>query len=215
MREALISILIVLLGASSQADEKVLIYKNWKTFRSNYGYEFKYPDCWSVGGDGPDEPAVASGPAKDIMTEESDACRRAKMDPEASNGIGISAGWHPLKSIEEGLKKMDSVEKHGDNNVVRDEWKIYKHLKIDGGGEALIHVENNHNVSYTWIRWKMEIYCPTQQISFTGPSIRNPDESYIKKFKAGDLALPEPEKTIYASIKCVEPKKQLIEGAKK
>lgn len=205
--KTLISILLVLIGLSSQADEKALVYKNWKTFRSDYGYEFKYPDCWTVNGDGPDEPDTVTPSSKNIITIESDACKRPRMDPEVPNGVGISAGWRSLNSKDEALKKIESIAKRADNTVKRDEWKIYKRLKIEGDGEAIIYVENHHNVTYTWIRWQMDLNCPTKHIDIAGPSIRNPDELYNKKFKAGDLALPEPEKTIYASIKCIEPKK--------
>jgi hypothetical protein len=54
-------------------------YKQWKTFHSNYGYEFKYPSCWIVGGDSPDEPAIADASSRDILIEETDECPRSKM----------------------------------------------------------------------------------------------------------------------------------------
>lgn len=204
---------IFLLSIYSHADEKVFTYKNWKTFKSDFGYEFRYPDCWSVEGDGPDEPRVASGSSKDIFIGESKTCARAKMNPEVPNGISVSAGWGPLISKDDAIKKIETSQSGSEVAIQRDEWKIYKRIKVGSGGEAYIYVENEK--FYKWIRWDMGLYCPSQYIHIVGPSIKNPAESYDKKFKADDLALPEPEKTIYESIKCIEPKKKSSPKMKK
>lgn len=211
----LISVVIVLEAFSSHAEEKTPEYKNWKTFRSDYGYEFKYPDCWAVKGDGPDEPEMATPISKNMFITETEICKRPKMDVDVPNGIGISGGWDHLKSRDDALKRLARSEKNSDITVKRDEWKIYKRLKQDGTNEAFIYVENNHKIGYTYIRWQMDFYCPTEVISITGPSIKDPDENLLKKFKAGDLALPEPEKTIYESIRCVKPKKSPMNKVKK
>ena len=185
-------------------------YSSWKTFRSDYGYEFKYPSCWEVHQDSPDEPAPTRSAEKVIAVDETASCPRPRMHPDVPNGIGIMGGLHPLKSKEEGLKKLQLTLRNGDTWIGRralpDGWQVYKHIKVDTHGEAVVYVENvnyDHN-----IRWKMTLYCPTQRIDFSGPQIKNPDESYYRKFKAGDMATPEPEKTIYESIRCVAPKKK-------
>ena len=199
----------ILLGPLlSQAENKVPVYKNWKTFKSDYGFEFKYPDCWIIKGDGPDEPDMAEPESKGIFITETDICKRPIMYSSVPNGIGISAGWESLKSKDEGIKRITIAEKGSNITVQRDDWKIYKSLKINGDGNAFIYVENNNNVTYKYIRWEMSLYCLTHVIRFEGPSIQNPDDALLKKFKAGDLALPEPEKTIYESIRCVESKKK-------
>src|SRR5690606_13040158 len=60
------------------------------------------------------------------------------------------------------------------------------------------------------IRWKMEMTCHGYKIFIGGPSIGYPDESYFKKFKAGDMALPEPYKSIYDSVRCTEYKMPIV-----
>ena len=190
-------------------------YPTWKTFHSDYGYEFKYPSCWEVHQDSPDESAPTLGAEKSIAVDETASCPRPRMDPSSPNGISIMGGWNPLKSKEEGLKDLQATLKSADNGVIRrkqpDGWQVYKSLKVGSDGEAIIYVRNVQKTSATGnyvIRWEMSLYCPTQQINFSGPTIRNPGESYYSKFRAGDLALPEPEKTIYESIRCVEPEKK-------
>ena len=190
-------------------------YTSWKTFRSDYGYEFKYPSCWEVHQDSPDEPAPTRSAEKVIAVDETASCLRPRMDADAPNGIGIMGGLHPLKSKKEGLKDLQLTEKHADNKIIRrnqvDGWQAYKHLNIGGDGVAIIYISNTAGTPKTQnhvIRWEMSLFCPTQEIDFSGPTIRNPGDAYYSKFKTGDLALPEPEKTIYESIRCVEPKKK-------
>lgn len=181
-------------------------YKNWKDFTSDYGFEFKYPDCWTLKGDSPDAPRIANSSTDSILVTETDICKRPLMYSSAPNGISMFVDPVSLSSKEQGLKEIESVKEHSDSHIARDRWKIYKTLKVEGDGNAQIYVQSNKNVTYKWIRWQMELYCPTRLIRFVGPAIKDPDEALLKKFKAGDLALPEPEKTIYESIKCVEPK---------
>jgi hypothetical protein len=58
-------------------------------------------------------------------------------------------------------------------------------------------------------KW-LQLYCNDRKISFTGPMIERPGRSFDEKFKRGDTALPEPERTIYDSIKCTSPVSKVL-----
>lgn len=204
--KSIIILAVFLTASSSFATNKRVIYKHWKIFRSAWGYEFKYPSCWVVEVSSSDEPQTVTPRSRDLIVTETKKCVRPQMAKYVPNGVGISGGWHPLKSIADGDREMKSILTHADNNVIRGTWEVYKQFRFENYN-ALAWVENMQEASFHQIRWNMEVYCPTQDITFVGPTIKNPDSSYYTKFKAGDLALPEPEKSIYASIRCVTPKK--------
>lgn len=204
----LILVIIMMSSQFANSEDKTPIYKSWKIFRSDYGYEFKYPDCWSLEPARADEPGSIKSTTREISMHEARLCERPQFYPPYQNSVNVIGGWNPLKSKDEGLKKLRLAEMGSDTTVKRDDWKIYKTLTI-GSDNAFVYVERFKMVGYEYIQWQMDLYCPTQLIRITGPAIKDPGESYNKKFKAGDLALPEPEKTIYESIRCVEPKKQI------
>ena len=181
--------------------------KSWKTLTNDNGFEFKYPDCWTVRTDNPDEGKDSVTEARDLAIEEGAECKRPLFDPPQQNSIGISGGWDKLRSKEEAMKEITSIESHSQNKILRKEMLIFKHLKV-GSDEVIIYVERLPNVNYVQIRWIMKVYCSSVKVSIGGPAIKDPDQVYFDKFKAGDLAMPEPEKTIFESIKCVEPKKK-------
>ena len=198
---------ILLLGASTSfAKGNHYDYKHWKTWRSDWGYEFKYPSCWVLRVNNSDEPQTVTPKSKELSVMETNRCARPQMAKYVPNGIYISGGADPLKSVAAGQKQIKSILVHAKNNVIRNVWKTYKHIKINGNDE-LFWVGVDHDVNYREYRWKVNLYCPTQMISFSGPYIGNPSKTYDNKFKAGDLGIPEPEKTIYASIKCIPSKK--------
>ncbi len=118
-----------------------------------------------------------------------------------------------LESQDEMPKDIDRTEKWSKLLVTRKEHLIVKRYKL-GSNEAITYVENMPQPTYNEIRWHTELYYPTQKIIIGGLTIKEPGQSYYEKFKAGELALPEPEKTIYESIRCVEPKKKKSKSAK-
>jgi hypothetical protein len=187
--------------AFSFGQKEATRYKNWKTFRSDYGFEFKYPDCWVVQGDSPDEPKLATSKSKDIFVGEADECKRPQMAAWVPNGIGFHVDVKPFKSKEEGIAALNKIEKNIKEAAKIGGFKVYRQFDFDQGG-AIASVEELQGVGFVEIRWNMELYCLTRRIRIQDPVIKNPDKSYDEKFKAGDLALPEPEKTIYESIKC-------------
>jgi hypothetical protein len=142
--------------------------------------------------------------ARDLAVVEAKTCARPSLNPPHQNSVRISGGW--VKTTQkQSHKDILQKEEHSKNNIARNEWLLFKHIKI-GTDDAIIEVGFHKEGQQTTIGWTMELYCPTERISFSGPAIKNPDPSYFKKFKAGDIAMPEPEKTIFESIRCIEPK---------
>jgi hypothetical protein len=202
----LIASLILICGFQVWAQTVAPAIKSWKTFRSDFGYEFKYPDCWKTGINDPDENG-STETVKDVLVEETSVCSRPRLDPEIPNGLGFRAGWDPPKTKEAARKEIEFREKNSSNDIARKEDFLFKKLKL-GSDDAIAWVEFLPNGDYKDIRWKLTIYCSNWWVSVGGPTIRNPDKSYFDKFKVGDLALPEPEKTILESIRCVPPKQK-------
>jgi hypothetical protein len=74
-------------AAFSFGQEKATEYKNWKTFRSDYGFEFKYPDCWELKGNSPDEPPTPTAKSKDLVAKESVRCKTPLLNPPHENMV--------------------------------------------------------------------------------------------------------------------------------
>jgi hypothetical protein len=198
--------IIALLSFSGPALGSDSRIKAWKTFSSNYGYVFKYPDCWVIKSDNPDELDTPLKDAHEIAVEESRSCARPLLNPPHQNVVGFSAGREVTQKKEDLFKEIKRRETDAPTNIARKEWLYFKHLKVDSNN-ALVDVRFEKNVGYTWIKWEMTLYCSGFKVFYSGPAIKNPDQTYFDRFKAGDIALPEPEKTIFESIHCTEPKK--------
>lgn len=180
--------------------------KKWKTFTSDYGYEFKHPNCWKVLPNNPDETEMQPKGAHDVAVEESKVCSTQLLMPPHQNGVGISSGWSKSPSAEERKKKLDRIERNSAITISRKEWLYFKRFKNEDN-DAYVYVQSYKEVGYSWIRWQMTLFCPVYEVTYTGPMVKNPDQSYFDRFKAGDIALPEPERTIFDSIRCVKPKR--------
>ncbi len=195
---------VALIGNSSVAYAQDPRIKAWKTLTNDNGFEFKYPDCWVVKPDNPDETEKPIKSAHFITVEETKSCARPLLNPPHQNLVGFNGGI--VKSTpEEARKEIAILERNSKNNIARKEWLFFKRLKI-GSDDAIVAVTFDKDVKFTTIGWGMTLYCPTGRVSFGGPGIKDPDPSYFEKFKAGDMAMPEPEKTIFESIRCVKPK---------
>jgi hypothetical protein len=85
---------------------------------------------------------------------------------------------------------------------------VFKNFKL-GSVDAISWVEKFRGVGHD-IRWQTKVYCPDWWISITGPTIDEPniDKSMFEKFKKGDLALPEPYKTMINSFRCIPAKQK-------
>lgn len=201
----LLTVAVLLLGDSTWARSQDPRIKSWKTLANDNGFEFKYPDCWTVRPDNPDEMNMPVTVAHFVVAEESSSCARPLLNPPHQNLVGFTGGLDRTTK-KESIKDIEQMEKHAKSNLDRKEWLFFKRLKV-GPDDAVTFVKFHKDVNYTSIYWAMELFCPTVKISYSGPAIKNPDSSYYEKFKAGDIALPEPEKTIFESIRCIEPRK--------
>ena len=101
------------------------------------------------------------------------------------------------------MKHLDGVEKSSKNAIERKAWLLFKKLKrgADGG---FTYVESHKANGYTWIRWEATLYCPKNEVRIAGPEIKNPEPALLEKLKNGDLGMPEPERTIFESIRCTK-----------
>lgn len=198
MKNKALSILILTysLPAFSQVKENKAL--EWTNFTSNHGYAFKHPSCWMVKIDNPDE----KGPLqyiKDIFVEESSSCARPKFSSEIPNGVGF--GFYARKDSEElkGKSDIDQLEKwatSGKNPLAS------RRIKL-GNDEAIFYVET---LSSGELRWNMMLFCSTYKIKVIGPTMQNPSSGLLEKIKGSNLEIPEPENTIYQSVKCISPK---------
>jgi hypothetical protein len=196
-------IIILFTALFANADSSSPQIAKWKTFRSDSGFELKYPDCWTVQIDDPDN-SMPLTEALDILVGESTGCPkpRPRFDPETPNGIGIS-GWEVFKTKEEATKDLAREEPWIKAEILRKEKLAGKRRKL-GSDEAVTYIEI---LPYNIIRWKTKLYCPHQRALMIGsPTIKNPKPEMLEKIKAGDLNPPEPERTIIESIRCVEPR---------
>lgn len=185
------------------ADIKNPGIKSWETFKSDFGYEFKYPDCWELRIDDPDEEGAIQT-IKHIFVAEGSTCARARFSTSVPNGISVVGGVGPLKSKSDAAKEVESREPRMKRSIERKEYLIYKRYKV-GADDAVAWVESMPE-KHEDIRWHLKLYCSKWWIEITGPDIDNADISYLEKFKKGDLALPEPEKTILESVRCIPAK---------
>ncbi|OFZ54542.1 MAG: hypothetical protein A2428_00355 [Bdellovibrionales bacterium RIFOXYC1_FULL_54_43] len=204
--KSLITAILAVLGVSALALAQNPRIKSWKTLTNDNGFEFKYPDCWTLRPDNPDEMEMPVTAAHFVVAEETKACARPLLNPPHNNLIGFTAGIRATTK-EESLKIIKRWEKAAKNAIERKDWSFFKRLKF-GPDDAIVVVEFHNDIKYNWIAWRTEIFCPTVKISFGGPAIKDPDPSYFEKFKAGEMAMPEPEKTIFNSIRCIEPKRK-------
>jgi hypothetical protein len=185
------------------AEDKPPVYKNWKTFHSDYGYEFKYPDCWLPKASYADDTEPTSSTSKELMVEEQSECRRNSLNPPFANSISFSSGWEKAKNDAEIKNMFDLQEKNSIADIQRKDILGFKRIKV-GSHEATIVVRNLTSSKVPSLRWEMELYCTSFLVRVVGPEIQNPTKSYYEKLKSGDLALPEPEKSIYGSLRCVK-----------
>jgi len=197
--------LIFLFSLNTQAEEEKIEYKSWKTFQSDYGYEFKYPDCWELMIDDPDEKGDFQK-IHNLTTIEGNSCKTPRRDKEIPNSVAFRADYKSnyYDSIKEADEKKNRLEKWSRAERKNGRNFYFKRNKIENT-ESIDYVELLSNRS---LRWRRELFCDQRRISVSGPSIMTPNSEYIEKLKTGDFALPEPEKTIYDSIKCIEPKIQ-------
>ena len=197
----ILSLAIILLVSSNTLAKKT-VYKSWTNFQSDYGYEFKYPDCWEIKINNPDQEGELKK-IKNIFVTEIESCTTPRREEYTPNGIGFS--YIDTVTSENAKKEISIQEKSSKYRLENKSWLLFKKMRIDGGGEAIMYIEQ-HDKWKKKIRWVMKLFCPTREIYIVGAGIQNPNKELLQKFERGDLAIPEPEKTVFESIRCIEPK---------
>jgi hypothetical protein len=192
-----------LLGVGIQTNAKEPVYKGWKVFKSEVGYQFRYPDCWEINIDMPGE----HGPlekVRNISVNESPRCSIRVL----LNGISIMGGSGPRQKKSEAIKEIEFRKKFAAGDIARGDIFVFKHFRL-GDADAIAWVEKYRALTKD-IRWQTKVYCPDWWISITGPAIDEPniDKSMFEKFKKGDLALPEPYNTMINSFRCIPAKQK-------
>lgn len=176
----------------------------WRTFQNDYGYEFRYPECWTVkNGDPYDEGEDPKGWSSTYAVE-TKKCRKDFNEAETNpRSISIDSGG-PTDS-KTTTAKLSINERYLKSQLERKEWLFYKRIQVDGGGEAVLHVEV-FSREKSRARWKMHLFCPKREFWVTFYSADAKNKEILEKLKNGDLAVPDPEKTIFESIRCIDPK---------
>jgi hypothetical protein len=200
--------LSLLICGSVFADSQNPPIKSWKTFKSDVGYEFKYPDCWKVGFGDVNE----QGPLwtlKYLSVLETERCSRKEFSTSSPKGIGFSVGNGDRGSRKSTEKEIALREKNAPGDLQRKEKLAFTKIKL-GSADALAWVQ----VEAGYLQWQVKLYCPDWWISVAGPMINNAniDPTLYDKFKKGDLAMPEPEKTVVESIRCIPAKQKTDKG---
>jgi hypothetical protein len=204
---------ILFLGMPARADSNSSVIKSWKTYKSDLGFAFKYPDCWELLNEDSnlDSKTVPIQSADIFSLVEKKNCARPRFVPSSINGIGFMKGEDiEAKPKEDEAKSTRITDYNGNAAVKGGKYFYYKRGKI-GSGDGIMWVESFTGVKGSkdsTIRWQFDVACPKRHILITGPAILNPENSYYEKFKLGDLALPEPEKTIIESFRCTSAKEK-------
>lgn len=197
-------ILILLVGIYSAsvgfADSGVTAKK---TLVNNFGFEVQFPACWEVSSDDPDQEGSFSK-MRYIFVGESASCKTEHRRTNRPNGVSISVTDNALKSAADFSSFVKKQE----------DW--FENMSKSNFGLLMKSSKSEDSYSYSrvfypdslksYIRWEKYLYCRHATLFINGPSLDAPVDSYLKKFKLGDLAMPEPEKSIVESIKCIEPK---------
>lgn len=193
-------LILILFPKSSLADEKPA--SNWKTFQSDFGYEFKYPDCWGMSTFESDEVGPLSK-MKNIHIEEKIDCLypEKKVDHKGAFTFEFQGFRNKLEKESE----INKIEEDSKFNIKTKDWILAKKSTIGHVETSFIYIEH-WNKKNKYLRWKAYIQCSNITVLATGPMIFNPDEHLMLSIKSGKNSMPEPENSIYESIRCIEPK---------
>jgi len=174
---------------------------SWQTFHSDQGYELRVPTCWASSIDDPDEQGAVTA-AEHVQFNEGSPCARPRHDVYIPNGIAIGAEAK-FKTPESRTEEINNFEKYMKRRLAEKENILVKRYKI-GSDEAIAYIR--YMESKNRIQWRVRLFCPSRSFDIMIMTLKDPAQQYFDKFKNGDLALPEPEKTVLESIKCVDPK---------
>ena len=171
-------------------------YKSWKVFRSNYSYEFKYPQCWSVKIDDADYEGKVEGSAY-VIAQANDCGIKNSVE----QSVGFQVDFPKLKTSEltkkiaDRQKELEAGLKNGD---------ILHFEKKTLGGSTTYSISAYSDPFKKKIFSKMIVFCRSSEITVSGPAISNASAENIQRIKQSGTALIEPAKTIYSSVRCLE-----------
>lgn len=198
-------VIITLLFTSTFASANETVFKSWRTFQNDYGFEFKYPDCWKVISNDID----GEGPLirhAGVSVEEAGSCISPRKQQWVTNGIGFTPIKEKMKKLAM-ISSANASEKSAQYKIKNGDWVGFRRFKINGDTEVIGYVEHLTMKSPDFIRWNYEIYCDTRLIVAGGASIDNPSKELLDNIrKQDDLAISEPYKTIIESFRCTAPK---------
>lgn len=200
--KTLLIVSFILNSIYTLADEPV--YKSWKNFKSDHGYQFEYPDCWKVVSDD----INGEGPIKEhaiVAVFEDGGCVTPRKSKYINNGMNINALEDDLKETEI-IKMIEEKVRASKIYLKNGTWLSFKKFKLHGEADVLAYVESFKNKDQNFIRWRHYIFCNNRLLVVTGPAFDDHPKEILKKLKQGDLSSPEPYNTIFNSIKCTDSK---------
>jgi predicted DNA-binding antitoxin AbrB/MazE fold protein len=174
---------------------------NWKTFQSDYGYEFKYPECWEVGISDFYEKGELKR-IKSLSLEAGKKCDSQIKNNGTDNLLSFNVVNGSRNSLTTVKKASDEVESHHQAQSMNNTYLYFKKTSKNNPAQADV-IEHYPDKNIRWIR---DIVCNNIVLSVFGPTAANPDKLLLEKIKGGDMSLPEPINTIYESVKCTKPK---------
>lgn len=209
-------LLLILALPAFASDVKVFSYselksvpssiKEWRNFETTKGFSLKSPTCWEIQNDDID----FEGPAEESSTirlSESAACARPKLYEEVHGPNSFQVAIFPLvfKTEKERLKELEhEIEvakkvKATPELTEKRSRPFIRHLRIDGDDV----IESVRKLSNGTLRWSKVVYCKNlSKIRISGPMISHPHPKFLDRFENGQFSIPEPEKTIYESVRC-------------
>lgn len=200
MRSLFLFVIVFSSCLVASADEAVPKL-SWQTFHSDQGYELRVPSCWSSSMNDPDEKGTVSA-AENVFFNEASTCIRPQHDVYIPNGVGIGAEAK-FKTPASRTEEINNFEKYMKRRLAEKENILVKRYKI-GSNETIAYIRYMDQKNR--IQWRARLFCASRSFDITIMTLKDPALQYFDKFKNGDLALPEPEKTVLESIKCVDPK---------
>ena len=172
----------------------------FKDFKSNYGFQVKVPGCFESQVQAPfmdDGIAVEDFSSPEFLP--------TSKCGELSNFIGFFVAVGPydvskdaaLESKADCIAKKPSCWPNSKKNI------HFEKLSSQNGAPTSLEITDlsGPSVKNKDLRWAMSLYCDTYRVTIrTQRKDVNPE--MLKKIEAGENVLPEPFKTVFASLTC-------------
>lgn len=170
------------------------------TFKSLYGFELAYPECWGV----TNQEEEFNGPlekSRSLFLQETAKCARPKLSADVPNGLSVTL-FKSFKDNTEAATRFSALEERVKVSIKTEglERKIagYRKYKVDGA-DALTYAEIQPNGE---LLYSTVIHCGLRAVNLTGPQVKKPADKVMKQIQAGEIVIPETEGTIVQSFRC-------------